>query len=118
MSVLEHIIRDTDNQVTMTLTEDGSAITGAWTGLSVWIGSVELDRVADADGITLSTSTGVLTINPGDLEAGEKTALAALTAGKRYRGRITVTTAVNDDGAVFGGDDSPSIYFVLSDKPA
>jgi hypothetical protein len=34
-----------------------------------------------------------------------------------YRVQIIVTSINNDDGAVFGGDGSDRIVFLISDKP-
>lgn len=122
MALIERFVRDTDNQVSITLTESGTPISGAWTGLDIFIGAglseqVTLTRSSDADGVTLATGgTGVLTINPGDLTAEEKTAVDALLLNHKYRVKIVVTTSTNDDGAVFPDEDS-RLYFLIHDKP-
>src|SRR5688572_27020675 len=114
---IENFIRGADNQIKLTLTEDGEAISGAWTGLDIWIGSVQLTRAEDGDGITLDTATGLLTITPANLTTDEKTELDSLSIRIGYRVKIIVTSALNDDGAVFGGDGSEKIIFMMSDKP-
>ena len=114
--MLEQLIRNSDNLIKLTLKEDGVAISGAWDELDVWIGGVQIHRIVDGDGITLSDSTGLFTLSPGDLTAPEKAALDLLPTG-RYRAQIIVTSALNDDGAVFGGEGSGGIFFQISDKP-
>lgn len=118
--VTEQFVRNSDNQIKLTLTEDGSPIAGEWDALDIFIGDdIQIHRDADGNGVTLSTTTGLLTINPGDLTTDEKAALDELrTAGYRYRVRIVVFSAVNDDGAVFGNTSGESIYFVMSDNPS
>lgn len=117
MAVIEQLIRNSDNQIKLTLTEDGLPISGAWTELDIYINDVNLHRTADGDGVTLSVSTGVLTITPADLAAGEITLLAALSIRELHPVQIVVTSTLNDDGAVFGGEGSPLILFRISDKP-
>jgi hypothetical protein len=112
----EQLIRASDNQIKLTLTEDGTAISGNWDAIDIHIGDVTITRTGNANGITFAN--GLLTINPGDLTTAEQTALDGLQAGRRYRTQIVVTSATNDDGAVFGGDDSDRLYVYLSDKPA
>lgn len=114
---IEHLIRDSDNKIRLQLTEDGSAISGAWTALDIYFGGVHLTRAADGDGVSLSTSTGILEISPGDLTTGEKADVAELRAGRSYKVKIVVTSSLNDDGAVFG-EDGTGIYFKIADKPA
>lgn len=115
--MVERFIRNSDNQIKLTLTEDGQAIAGAWTGLEVHIGDVVLSRAVDGDGITLSAVTGILTINPGDLTTDEKAAVDGLTSGSYYPVRIVLTSSTQDDGVVFGGPGSTLIRFHISDKP-
>jgi hypothetical protein len=115
--LIEHFIRDSDNQIKMTLTEDGTAISGSWDALDIWIGDdVNLHRENDGDGISLS-SEGLLIITPADLQVAEKEQIAALLKRTNYRVQIIVTSINNDDGAVFGGDGSDRIVFLISDKP-
>lgn len=112
--MLEHFIKGSDNQISLTLTEDGDAIAGQWTSLEIWIGDLQIQRAADGDGVALNTSTGVLTITPADLSED----LSSLVVGETYRVQIVVTDAVNDDGALFGGNDSPEwLEFQISQKP-
>lgn len=114
---VQHFIRDSDNLIKLTLTEDDEAITGAWSELDIYIGNVHIHRTADGDGVSLDTSTGLLTISPGDLTTDEKAELALLRRWS-YKTQIVVTSVLNDDGAVFGGDGSETLYFNISDKPA
>jgi hypothetical protein len=117
MSQTEQFVRDSDNQIRLQLLEDGAAVSGEWTQLDICFGGVTITRAESEDGVALSTTTGILTINPGDLTTDEKAAIAALPK-KMYRVEIIVTSSENDDGAVFGGDGSERIYFRISDKPA
>jgi hypothetical protein len=114
---IEYLIRDSDNLIKLTLTEDDVAISGAWSALDIDIGGVMIHRTADGDGVALDTSTGILTLSPGDLTADEKAALAELSTQKHHRGRIVLTTTLNDDGVVFGGAGSEPLFFHISDKP-
>jgi hypothetical protein len=116
--MLEHFIRDSDNQIKLTLTEDGSPISGAWTELDIWIGDVQIHRTSDGEGVSLSTTTGLLTLTPADLAAGELAAIALLSVMSVQRVQIVVKSALNDDGAVFGGTSADSIYFKITDKPS
>lgn len=118
MAVIEQLIRDSDNLIKLQLTEDGAAISGAWTGLDITFGGVTITRTADGDGVTLSTATGILSISPGDLKTTEKSAIDLLQVGNSYRAQIVVTSTLNDDGVVFGGQGSTAILFAISDKPA
>lgn len=117
MAVVEDFIRGSDNQIKLQLTEDDDPILGAWSGLDIHIGDVVLTRTASQDGIVLSEATGVLTINPADLDPAELTALEALRAGVSYKVKIVLTSVLNDDGVVFGGAGSTRIYFNIVDKP-
>jgi hypothetical protein len=115
---IEQFVRHSDNQIKITLTEDDEAVSGAWDSLDIWIGSVNIHRDDSADGVTFSTSTGLLTITPADLTSDEQDDLDALSAKRSYLVRIVVTTALNDDGAVWGGVGSEKIIFTISDKPS
>lgn len=115
---VEYFIRDSDNQIKLTLTEDGAPITGAWTTLDIFVrGTNVIHRTADGDGVTFDTSTGLLTITPGDLTAGEKAVIALLEA-RMHPTQIVLTSTLNDDGAVFAGAGAEPLYFHMSDKPA
>lgn len=115
--ILEQFIRGSDNQIKLALTEDGSAVFGAWTGLEIHFAGVVLERSASGDGVELSESTGVLTITPANLLPDELTAIEAIPEWTYHRVQIIVTGSLNDDGAVFGGSGSTSIIFHISDKP-
>ncbi len=116
--VVEQFIRDSDNLIKLTLTEDDIAVSGTWTALDIFLDdALFIHRTVDGNGVTLNTVTGVLTIAPGDLTAPEKAAFALLAAGHNYPVEIVVTSATNDDGAVFGGTGSERLYFSISDNP-
>ena len=118
--VLEQLIRNSDNQVKLVLTEDGIPISGAWSELDIWIGDVQINRTADGDGVELNTSTGILTLTPADLLPAELSAIAELSTYRRHKVEIVVTSTLNDEGVVFGGGIGAdmNIYFQVSDKPA
>lgn len=115
-AVVEQLIRGSDVQIKLTLTEDGLPISGAWDSIEIYIGDVLIERNADGDGVSLSTSTGVLILTPADLTTLEKTALDALNF-QLYPVRIVVVSTLNDDGVVFGGNGSTRILFNISDRP-
>lgn len=117
MNITEHFIIGSDNEITLTLTEDGTAISGAWTGLDIYIGSpavVTITRTSDGGGVALNTSTGVLTIRVGDLTED----LSALVSGRLYPIWVKLTTATHDDGVDFGGpDSSDQLFFLVTSRP-
>lgn len=116
--VIEQFIRNSDNQIRIALLEDGVAISGLWDELDIYFGGVHINRTTDSDGVSLSTVTGVLVINPANLTADELTAIDLLTPNRVYRVKIVVTSAPNnEDGVVFGGPGSGGIVFNISDKP-
>lgn len=116
---IEYFVRDSDNQIKLTLTEDAVAISGAWTGLDIFVdGTLVITRTTNGNGITLDTGTGLLTITPGDLTTLEKTAFGLFAAGEYHEVQLVVTSSINDDGAVFGGAGAEPLYFFISDKPA
>lgn len=101
------------------MTEDDIAITGAWTAIDIFIGDADvIHRTADGDGVTFGTATGLLTITPGDLTTAEKAALALLAAEQYHGTQIVITSALNDDGAVWAGAGADPLYFFVSDKPS
>lgn len=116
-AVVEQLIRHSDVQIRLQLTEDGLPTFGAWDSLEIYIGDVLIERAADGDGVELSTATGILVITPANLTALEKTALDALNYHALYRVRIVVFSTLNDDGVVFGGSGSTHILFKISDRP-
>lgn len=116
---VEYLIRNSDNQIKLTLTEDDIAITGAWTSLDIFIdGTLVINRIGDGNGVTFDTTTGLLTLTPGDFTAPEKAILATFAAEEYHDTQIVVTTALNDDGAVFAGAGSDLLLFYISDKPS
>lgn len=111
MNLTEHFIKGSDNAIKLTLTEDGSALSGSWARLEVWIGSLEIQRTSESNGIAFSA--GVLSITPADLTED----LSTLIAGRLYRMQVVVANAGGDE-FVFGGNDSANkVYFEISDKP-
>ena len=115
--VIENFVRGSDNQIKLTLTEDGEAITGNWDELDIWIGDNQIHRDVDGDGVSLSTTTGLLIIIPEELTAAEIFALDQLSSKQSYRVQIIIKSALNTNGAVFGGSGSDRIFFTISDKP-
>ena len=113
----ENFVKDSNNIISLTLTEDGTAISGAWTDLDIDFyrnGTLALNisRTADGTGVALNTSTGILTINPAQLSE----TLTDLIAGVLYRIFITVKDSTNPEGAIFGAEDSTSrLYFLVTD---
>lgn len=113
----EYFIRRSDNQIKLTLTEDDVPIFGAWAILDIYFGGVRIHREVDGDGVSLDTATGILTITPGDLLDAEQIEIDQLVTDRHYRARIVVMTALNNDGAVFGGAGADPLYFHISSKP-
>jgi hypothetical protein len=110
----DYFVRGSDNIITMTLTEDGSAIASSPTEISIDIGDVTITRTPDGNGV--SFAAGVLEITPGDLT--ETAALATLVAGQIYPVLITIKTAGDLNGVVFGAADSINKqWFEISDLP-
>ena len=109
----DYLVRDSDNQITLTLTEDGTAISNTPTQIEIDIGGViQITRSPTGDGVAFSS--GVLTITPSDLTED----LSSLQAGRLYRVKIVITDGSQPDGVVFGANDSDAKqYFLISDRP-
>ena len=120
-NVTEQFLKSRNNVITLTLTEDGAAISGSWTDLDIDIIDIKsqavalnISRTSDGDGVALNTSTGVLTINEGLLTEDA----SVLKNNKLYRAVVTVKSSTNAQGAVFGGEDSTDkLYFYVSAPP-
>ena len=117
-SITKAFIKGSDNQIVVTLTENGVGITGTWTSLAIFIGYptaiVTINRTSDQDGVALNTSTGVLTITPGKLTEN----LAALLSGALHRVWVKVISTANPEGVDFGAKDSDAkLYFEIQDRP-
>lgn len=107
------LIKGSNNVVTVTLTEDGSAIGGAWTELDIYIGTdaFNIHRTSNGNGVALAA--GVLTINPGQLTED----LSTLPSGL-HRAYVRIKTSTNAQGAYWGADDTPGqLHFDVSDPP-
>lgn len=111
--------KSSDNEIKVTLKEDGTGIAGAWDQVDIDLydmrqGSVvSITRTTAENGVTLNTGTGLLTITPGDLVES----LAALVAHNLYRVIIEVTTATEPNGVYFGdaGTLDSKLYFYVTD---
>lgn len=109
-TVTEYFIKNSDNAITLTLTEDGNPAVISWTSLTVQIGTVSITRAADGDGITFAS--GILTIIPGQLTED----LTDLRADDTLRVFVRVISAGAPTGVIFGADDSDSVLqFAISD---
>lgn len=112
----DHFIRDSDNIISLTLTEAGSPIASSPTEITVDIGDGALVVTRTPDGNGISFSGGVLEISPGDLT--EAVDIAALVAGMVYPVEILIKTAGDLNGVVFGGADSINKqFFQIHDIP-
>lgn len=113
-ATVEDFVKGSNNVVTLTLDEGGTAITGAWTELDIRIGvdGFAINRTSNGAGIALTN--GVLTINPANLSES----LASLPCGRH---RVTVRVkdgTTNTTGAYWGAADSdPLLAFDVSDPP-
>lgn len=120
-AITEHFIKGSNNVITVTLKEDGSAITGSWSALNIHFCSpndlstavLTITRTSNSSGIALSN--GVLTINPANLSE----TLTSLVVGRLYRIIVKVTDATtNTTGAYFGEEDGDErLYFLVLDPP-
>lgn len=115
-NITEQLIKGSDNIITLTLTEDGTAISSTATQIDItfYIGyglqpALTITRTPTGNGV--SYSGGVLEITPSDLTED----LTLLSNGRIYRAIIKLTTVGEPDGVVFGGADSDAqIYFHIS----
>ena len=120
-NLTEYFIKGSDNGVVVTLTEDSSAISTTATEINVvmykaWSAQPALTITRTTfpeNGVAFNS--GVLTITPGDLT--EDTSV--LTDGHVYRVVITVESAGETNGVVYGGDDSSDkLWFLVSANAA
>jgi len=115
----DSFIKGSNNIITMTLTEDGSPIGSSPTQididfLDVLTGAVILNITRSPTGTGITFSGGVLEIEPGLM--GEP--LTELVAGELYRIIITIITASEVQGVIYGGDDSDAKQFFLVSDPS
>ena len=111
--LIDHFIKGSNNIISLSLQEDNEDIASVPTGIDIFIGDVQITRSPDGNGVTYTA--GVVDINPGLLTED----LTSLVAGNQYRVYVTITTAQDVQGVVFGGDDSDDkLYFNVSDAPA
>ena len=115
MNITEHLVADSDNTITLTLTEDDDPISVAWTQLDIVFSSVTITRTANGDGVTFSA--GVLNIIPGSLTTAEKALITAVPKPQLYRAYITVTADTEPSGVVFGASDSENKLFIYATDP-
>ena len=104
---IERFLKGTDNQVVLTLTEDGQPVDiRIATRIDIDIGPyVNISRTSSEDGVDFST--GDLIITPGDL-AEDLTGLPESIIPTS----VTVYDIQNTNGARFGGADSdPRLMF-------
>lgn len=111
-NVTEHLVKGSDNPVTLNILEDGSPLQGTWTELTINIGSglVVITRAADGNGIAFAS--GVLAITPSLLSES----LAALVVGNLYPVVIAVKGATSTEGYHYGALDSSSrLWFEIGE---
>ena len=114
MNITEHLVQDSDNTITLTLTEAGSAIALSWTRLDIAFGGVTITRTVNENGITFNS--GVIDLTPGSLSTAEKVLVTALVKPKLYRTYITVIADTEPSGVVFGASDSDNkLYLYVTD---
>lgn len=121
MNVTEHFIKGSDNVITLTLTEAGSALSGSWSSVDVDVCDIlsgqlvlNIHRTSNTAGVGFTD--GVLTIKPGQLSED----LNALLVGVLYRVFVTVTIAsTQPEGVDFGrGDSANALYFLVEERAA
>ena len=114
MNQTDYFIRDSDNILSMTLTEDGDAILVTPTEIDIIFGDsvVVINRTPDGNGIAYSG--GVLEITPSGLTED----LSDLIAGHLYKMKFVIKTNEDLAGVVYGGNDSVNKqFFLVSDSP-
>lgn len=101
-NVTEHLIKDSDNVITVTVLEDNSPLAGSWVNLEINIGNgtVVITRTTDENGVGFLN--GVLTINTSELTEN----LDALIEGNLYPVVIQVKDSGSTDGYHYGALDS------------
>jgi len=101
-------MKGANNPVTLTLTQDFVAIGSSYTSLVVEIGPVTLTRSANGNGVSLLS--GVLTLNPGQINDD----ITNLIAGEVYRVVVRVVHSGAQQGQIYGGDDSEDVRVYLN----
>ena len=117
----EKLIKGSENAVSITLTENGTAISVSSTEIVISLfrpydeTRAVLTITRSPTGFGVAYTDGVITLTPADLSED----LGVLKNGRVYRAKITIKTATQTDGVVYGGNDSDAIiYFVVSALPA
>lgn len=119
-NLTDYLIKNSENAITLTLTEDSSAIGVSPTEISISLykgysstRALEITRSPTGDGVAYSS--GVVTITPVDLTED----LSTLIDGQLYRAVFLIKTSSQPDGVVFGGNDSANkIWLMVSTAPA
>ena len=106
-----HLVRGQDNEIQMTLLESASPINPTWIELEIDIGGVvTITRTNEVNGITFSN--GIVGITAGKLTED----LSGLYTPWLYPGYVTVKTASDPNGVVYGASDSGNlIWFYVTD---
>ena len=114
MNITEHLVANSDNTITLGLTENSAPIATAWTLLQVAFGGVLLSRTVNENGITFNA--GTLDIIPGSFTTAEKADIDALVKPELYRAYVTVYADTEPSGVVFGASDSENkLYLYVTD---
>lgn len=109
-NITKRFVKDSDNEIKLRFTENGSAVSITWTEIQLQIGSLVLTRTANERGIDFTS--GILTVTPGSIDED----LSSLITGSLLRCYLTVKSAVFINGVIFGASDSEnSFHFVISD---
>lgn len=118
-NITEAFIKNSENPVSVTLSEAGAPIAVSPTEISISFYEgyslsrvLEITRTPTGDGVAFSS--GVVTITPIDLTED----LSVLKDGRLYRAKYVVKTA-SQGTVVFGGNDSDNVVCMLvSTAPA
>ena len=121
MNLSEYFIKDSDNQVIVTLTEDDVAISTTPTEVNIvmykaWSAqpALTITRTSFPDN-GVNYASGVVTITPRSLSED----LSVLTGGHVYRVVITVKSVAETSGVNYGaGDSDDKLWFLVSDSAA
>ena len=116
MNVTRHLLKGSDNEVAVLLTQDDVPLIVSWTELSVFIGRkpylVTITRAAPgSNGVDLAS--GILTIRPSDLTED----LSALKNGQLYPVIVEVKDGTSTLGNHFAAADSENRLFFHITEP-
>ena len=111
--ITEGFIPNSENTITLTITEAGLPVAVSWTQIDVTFNGLTITRTnPGTDGITFVS--GVLNIIPGSLTAQEKLDIDAMPTPSLYRVFIRVYSLDEPAGVLYGATDSDSkLYFWL-----